>query len=117
MNKNYLYKKPLEFYSVLLFGPLTEIYIARKETHLEEWMEYSNLLIDKFAIHSSTFFHLSSGIIEHKNSSETQRMNGYDLFTVNTTIRSIIETYLAFNHIFVESKTKQEKHFRFLLWK
>src|SRR5690606_29707635 len=37
--------------------------------------------------------------------------------TVNTTIRTLIETYAAFNHIYVEPKTDNEKHFRFLLWK
>lgn len=117
MNYDFLYNNPLEFYSSLLLGPLTHVYTTRKETKLEEWMEYSNLLIDKFAIHSSSFFHLSCGIIEHKKSGETRRMNGYDLFTINTTIRVIIETYIAFNHIFVEPKTDKEKHFRFLLWK
>ncbi|MFS4418310.1 DUF5677 domain-containing protein [Maribacter sp. 2307ULW6-5] len=117
MTKDILYNNPLAFYEVLLLGPLTEIYTARKETELSEWMEYSTLLIDKFAIHSSSFFHLSNGIIEHKKSGEIKKMNGYDLFTVNTTIRVLIETYVAFNHIFVEPKTNSEKHFRFLLWK
>jgi hypothetical protein len=117
INEDILYKNPLAFYEMILLGPLTKIYTARKETELSEWMEYSNLLIDKFAIHSSSFFHLSSGIIERRKSGEIKKMNGYDLFTVNTTIRVLIETYVAFNHIFVEPKTKNEKHFRFLLWK
>ena len=103
-------------YEMLLLGPLTWLYDARKKTQVEEWMSYSNLLIDKFAIHSSTFFHLSKGIIEHRKSGQ-KRVNGYDLFTVNTTIRVIIETYTAFNHIFVEPTSSEEKYFRFLLWK
>lgn len=118
MIESYLYNNSLEFYEVLLLGPLSEVYTARKEnTQTNDWEDYSNLLIDKFAIHSSTFFHISAGIIEHKKSGETKRMNGYDLFTVNTTIRAIIETYSVFNHIFVEPNTSDEKHFRFLLWK
>ncbi|WP_010521240.1 DUF5677 domain-containing protein [Aquimarina agarivorans] len=117
MTKDILYSNPLEFYDILLRGPLLEIYTARKNTTLNHWQQYSNLLIDKFAIHSSSFFHLSSGIIEHKKSGEKQRMNGYDIFTVNTTIRVLIETYIAFNHIFVEPVTEAEKHLRFLLWK
>lgn len=112
-----LYNDPLQFYEMLLLGPLSDIYTARKETQLNEWQSYSNLLIDKFAIHSSTFFHISSGIIEHSKSGEIRKLNGYDLFTVNTTIRVMIETYIAFNHLFVEPKSEEEKHFRFLLWK
>ncbi|SHG02203.1 hypothetical protein SAMN05444274_12012 [Mariniphaga anaerophila] len=111
-----LYSNPLQFYEMLLLGPLGDIYTARKETQLNEWQSYSNLLIDKFAIHSSTFFHISSGIIEHKKSGETRKLNGYDLFTVNTTIRVMIETYIAFNHLFVEPNSEEEKYFRFLLW-
>ncbi len=118
MMESYLYNHSLELYEVLLLGPLSDVYTARKErTQLNGWEEYSNLLIDKFAIHSSTFFHLSAGIIEHKKSGETKKMNGYDLFTVNTTIRAIIETYSVFNHVFVEPTNAEEKHFRFLLWK
>ena len=118
MIESYLNNNSLELYEVLLLGPLSEVYTARKEkTQTIDWENYSNLLIDKFAIHSSTFFHISAGIIEHKKSGETQKINGYDLFTVNTTIRAIIETYSVFNHIFVEPNTSDEKYFRFLLWK
>ncbi len=108
---------PLSRYEALLLGPLGEIYSARKKTKTSEWLSYSNLLIDKFAIHSSSYFHLSKGIIEHRKSGEKVKANGYDLFTVNTTHRAIIETYITFNHIFVEPKSEQEKEFRFLLWK
>jgi hypothetical protein len=80
-------------------------------------MNYSNLLIDKFAIHSSSFFHLSEGIIEHKGSTDKIKIKGYDLFTVNSLFRVMIETYITFNHIFVEPKTDEEKQFRFYLWK
>jgi len=118
MMESYLYNHSLELYEVLLLGPLSDVYTARKEnTHTNEWQSYSNLLIDKFAIHSSTFFHLSAGIIEHNKSGETKKMNSYDLFTVNTTIRAIIETYSVFNHIFVEPGSEDERYFRFLLWK
>ena len=66
MIESYLYNNSLEFYEVLLLGPLSEVYTARKEnTQTNDWEDYSNLLIDKFAIHSSTFFHISAGIIEH----------------------------------------------------
>jgi hypothetical protein len=96
---------------------LTDIYVERKKTSVEGWQQYSNLLIDKFAIHSSTFFHISEGLIEHSSSNDDQKRKGYDLFTANTTFRVIMETYVAFNHIFVEPTTEEEKHFRFLLWK
>lgn len=117
MNKFYLYNDPLIFYEFLLLNPLKEIYMARKKSSIPVWEQYSNLLIDKFAIHSSTFYHLSEGIIEHKKSGEKVKVSGYDLFTVNTVFRAIMETYATFNHIFVEPKTEEEKEFRFLLWK
>ena len=117
INNNILYENPLAIYEALLLKVLGEIYDARKKTEVKEWLEYSNLLIDKFAIHSASFFHLSSGVVERKTSGEVKKAKGYDLFTVNTTIRVLIETYIAFNHIFVEPKRESEQYFRFLLWK
>ena len=115
--EKFFLEEPLELYDYLLRGTLTEVYTEQKKTTKEGWMNYSSLLIDKFAIHSSSFFHLSNGIIEHRKSGEQIRMNGYDLFTVNTTFRAIMETYATFHHIFVEPSNHDEKEFRFLLWK
>ncbi len=106
-----------DLYEAIILGPLTQVYSARIQTELSDWMSHSNLLIDKFAIHSSSFFHLSKGIIERKKSGEEVRMNGYDLFTVNTTLRAIIETYVTFHNLFIEPKNEEENKFRFLLWK
>jgi hypothetical protein len=112
-----LYSDPLNFYEYFLLGPFSNIYSAKKKTNLTDWLNYSNLLIEKFAIHSSSFFHLSQGIIEHKSSTEKVKVTGYDLFTVNSVFRVMIETYITYNHIFVEPKTTEEKQFRFYLWK
>lgn len=106
-----------EFYEYLLLEPFLTIYSAKQQTPINEITEFSNLLIDKFGIHSSTFFHLSNGIIELKKSNEKIKMKGYDLFTVNSTFRTMMESYATFNNIFVESKTREEEKFRFLLWK
>lgn len=106
-----------DFYDYLLRGPLVIVYSAKKKTPITELIEFSNLIIDKFAIHSSSFFHLSKGIIELKKSGETVKMTGYDLFTVNSTFRTMMENYAAFHNIFIESKTIEEQEFRFLLWK
>lgn len=112
-----LYQNPLTFYEYILLGPLTHVYYGKKKTNVSSWMNYSNLLIDKFAIHSSSFFHLSEGIIEHKGSTDKIKIKGYDLFTVNSVFRVMMETYITFNHIFVEPETDDEKQFRFYLWK
>jgi len=112
-----LYQNPLNFYEYILLGPLSQVYVAKKETNLPRWLNYSNLLIDKFAIHSSSFFHLSSGIIERKSSTPDVKVTGYDLFTVNSVFRVMMETYITFNHIFIEPKTEEEKLFRYYLWK
>jgi len=104
-------------YEIILRGPLTIIYSAKKETLTNEIEEFSNLLIEKFAIHSLSFFHLSKGIIEHSKSGEKIKMMGYDLFTVNSTLRTLMECYATFNNIFIEPKCYDELEFRFLLWK
>lgn len=117
MNKNVSVPSALELYDVIVRGPFSEIYQARKLTELNEWMEFSTLLLDKFAIHSMSFYHLSKGIVEHKKSGEQIKMRGYDLFTINTTFRALIETYITFNNVFIEPKTEEETKFRFLLWK
>lgn len=59
---------------------------------------------------------MANGIIEHNLSGEEYRLNAYDPFSVNTVMRSIIETYITFNHIFVEPPSQEEKRMRFLLW-
>lgn len=117
MTENTSNPNPLALYDVIIRGPFSEIYQARKLTEFNEWMEFSTLLLDKFAIHSMSFYHLSKGIIEHRKSGEQIKMYGYDLFTVNTTFRALIETYITFHNIFIESKTEEETKFRFLLWK
>lgn len=38
------------------------------------------------------------------------------MFSVNSLLRGLIETYTTFNHILVYPETEMEKHFRFLLW-
>lgn len=96
---------------------MKNIYTARLETPRPEWMDYSNLLLDKFAIHSLSFYHLSQGIVERKIDDTLKRAKGYDLFSVNALFRVLIETYVAFNWIFVNPPTNEEKEFRFLLWK
>ena len=106
-----------DFYEFLLLDVLSKIYLAKKQSNTSKVGEFSNLLLDKFAIHSASFFHLSNGIIELKKSNEKVRMTGYDLFTVNATFRSIMESYATFNNLFVEPKTANEEEFRFLLWK
>lgn len=110
-------RDPISFYEYLLRGPMLDIYKAKKTSKASEIMSYSDLLIDKFSIHSSTFFHLSQGIIELRTSGEKIKMKGYDLFTINSMLRVIIETYLTFHHIYCEPKTDEERELRFLLWK
>ena len=110
------YKEPIFKYQGLLLHNLTAVYEAKKSKQLDDWTRFSNLLIDKFAIHSATLFHLFFGIIQHEDSNSKFRKVGFDLFTVNSLIRAIMETYVTFNHVFVLPRTEQEAEFRFLLW-
>ncbi|MFC0514698.1 DUF5677 domain-containing protein [Mucilaginibacter angelicae] len=113
----YFMKYPDNFYEQILLGPMTVIYSARKESGYEGWQNYSNLLIDKFAIHSLSFFHLSQGIVERKMDDTVRMGKGYDVFSVNALFRAMMETYMAFHWVFIAPNTLAEKEFRFLLWK
>jgi hypothetical protein len=113
----YVEDYPDDFYEQLLLGPMTSVYSARKTSPCSDWMAFSNLLIDKFASHSLSFFHLSQGIVERRSDDTIKKAKGYDLFTVNALFRVMMETYIAFNWIFVAPRTNEEKEFRFLLWK
>lgn len=111
-----IYKDTITRYERLLLNNLTQIYSARKSVSRIDWTRFSNFLIDKFAIHSFTLFHMLYGFIEHKDSTPHQRKVAFDLFSINSLIRVLIETYTSFNHIFISPKSHEEKHFRFLLW-
>jgi hypothetical protein len=111
---NLMDKYPLETYEYFLLGPMTKIYARRSKK--TDWERHANLLIDKFAIHSSTLFHVMQGMIEHKGSSLNRKKMAYDPFSVNVLIRVIIETYIAFHHIFISTKDKDEIRLRFQLW-
>jgi hypothetical protein len=113
---NDIEKHPVETYQTLLLNHLIKIYTARKKTTRTDWTKYSDLLIDKFAIHSSTLFHLINGLVENKNSEPTIRKVPFDLFSINALIRVLIETYITFNHVFVSSKSNDEMELHFLLW-
>ncbi len=104
-------------YEHLLLDSLSIVYSAIDKSKKTDWEKYAYLLIDKFAIHSSSFYHLSNGIIEHNKSGETVKVNGYDLFTVNSTFRAIMETYATFHNLFIEPKSEEEVFFKVLIWK
>jgi hypothetical protein len=72
---------------------MTAVYSGMKKNIPNEVRKFAHLLIDKYAIQSSSFFFLSKGIIELKKSNEEIKVTGYDLFTCNSTFRAIIETY------------------------
>lgn len=113
----YIQDYPEKFYESLLLGPMKEVYSARLESNRPNWQHYGNFLLDKFAIHSLSFFHLSQGIVERRSDDSLKMAKGYDLFSVNALFRALIETYVAYNWIFVNPVTLEEKEFRFLLWK
>ncbi|MFK2542553.1 hypothetical protein ACIXT0_20380 [Bacteroides fragilis] len=55
--ENIFKEKPLDLYDYILRGPFCDIYTEFKKTHKDDCRNYSSLLIDKFAIHSASFFH------------------------------------------------------------
>lgn len=86
--ENIFKEKPLDLYDYILRGPFCDIYTEFKKTHKDDCRNYSSLLIDKFAIHSASFFHLSKGmrfhldyalthyrILQHSDKPELERLN------------------------------------------
>ncbi len=112
-----LVENPIRKLEELLLFHLFKVYEARKNTVRSGFDRYSDLLIDKFAIHTGTLFHLIHGLIEATGSKEGERIMAIDVFTINSLIRVLMETYVTFHHLFVHSKNQEEKEFKILLWK
>lgn len=109
-------KNPLALYETIMLNHFSLIGSAMKHTPHADWNKFGGFLIDKYAIHSASLFHLMEGLIEHTSSSPQEKKMGYDVFSINTLFRSLIETYATFHLLFVYPQTENEKHFRFLLW-
>jgi hypothetical protein len=112
-----LVENPTRKLEELLLFHLLKVYEARKITSRAGFDKYSDLLIDKFAIHAGTLYHLIHGLIEAKDSTERERKMAVDVFTINSLIRVLMETYVTFHHLFVHSNNQEEIEFKVLLWK
>lgn len=112
-----LVENPTRKLEELLLSHFFKVYQARKTVTRSGLERYSDLFIDKFAIHAGTLYHLIHGLIEAKGSTEKERKMAIDIFTINSLIRVLMETYVTFHHLFVHSKTQEEKEFKILLWK
>ncbi|HMX00844.1 MAG TPA: DUF5677 domain-containing protein [Cyclobacteriaceae bacterium] len=112
-----LVEHPIRKLEELLLLHLIKVYEARKTSKREGLDKYSDLLIDKFAIHAGTLFHLLNGLIEAKGSSENAKKMAIDVFTINSLLRVLMETYVTFHHLFVHPQNPDEKEFKLLLWK
>jgi hypothetical protein len=111
------FSRPMDKFEELQLVHLSRIYDARKRNPSAGSDRYANLLIEKFAIHSATLFHILNGLIEHPHSNSKEKKVSFDLFTVNSLIRVLMETYVSFHHLFVYPKTNEERDFKLLLWK
>lgn len=108
-------ESPMLVLEYLLLNTLSNVY--KQKTPKEDWGRYSDLLIDKYAIHASSLYHLMQGVIEHKNSTKEIRLAGYDLFSINALLRVLMETYCTYHHVFISPKSFEERELKFLLWK
>ena len=105
----------LDVFESLLLYHLTKVYTGRKKTVRTNWTRYSDLLVDKFANHAGTLCHIIKGFIEVEKGENWKKVST-DVFSTYTLLRSLVETYATFNHIFVSPQTDDEKEFRFLIW-
>ena len=117
MKEDFFNNRTSDFYKNMILGPLSIVYSGINKDKLNEIDKFATLLMDKFAIHSTSFFHLSNGLFETKMLDGNYKMFAYDLFSINAIFRSIMETYATFNNLFIEPETFAEKQFRYSLWR
>ncbi len=110
------YKNPMNYLERLLLKNLSLIYLPRKRNEKDDWTLYSNLLIEKYAIHASTLVHVINGFITSSDSTPNNPKTGYDSFTINSLIRVMLESYITFNHIYILSHNEKDAELRYLLW-
>jgi len=113
---NFEEDNPLLLFEYFLQKPLSNVYSVQKKVSKTDWTKHYDLLIDKYANHAGTLFHLMNGFIERKGSTLEEKRLGYDMLSINALLRVLMETYITFNHIFISPNNAEEKKFRFLLW-
>lgn len=109
--------QPLNTYEDILLTHFAIIGQAMQKTERQEHHRYCGYLVDKFACHSSSLYHIMRGFIEHRDSDSNNKKFFYDLFSINALIRGLIETYITFHHLWIYPKSEEEMYLRFLLWK
>ena len=74
---------------------------------------YISTFIRKIVYHSLSLHHLSKGSILNTKQKDVIIIDASTCFIVT---RALIETYITFNHMYIQPKTEEEQFFRFKLW-
>lgn len=88
--------------------------ISGKKTNGQEGIKYAESIAKKTFNHICTSYSISKGLkIDLKDGSHIKFI---DYSSIAVLIRSALESYLTFNHIFIAPKTENEKLYRFHCW-
>lgn len=85
---------------------------------IKYWQKYSESLLLKITFHGFTIHRIYSGIIL-KSSYYPKELNNkviVDHASARTVLRSQLESYLMFIHIYLNPKSEEEKELRYLSW-
>ena len=82
------------------------------------WQKYSETLLFKFCLHGLTLHNICSGLTLQSSYFEKE-LNGakvIDISSVKVVLRSQLETFLMYYHIYVNPKSDDEKQLRYHAW-
>ena len=96
----------------LLLELIDSLHVDKVE--MEEWLIWSEPMIFKFVLHSSSFLQLFHGTSLKVNELV---ITSFDEPTIFIMFRVIIENYLTFFYIFCDNISTEEKKFRMNVWK
>ena len=111
-------------YNIIQLQKLISISYAILETNKgvtftdgQQWKADAELLGQKITCHALTCFYLCDGT-KPEIDGITRPINFIDFMSIDSMVRSALESYLTFFHIFVDTSIKEdERFFRYNLWR
>lgn len=92
--------------------------LREAKTELKYWQQYSETLLQKICFHALTIHQILNGLIL-KSKYYPKELNGkiiVDRASAIVLLRSKLEAYLMYRHIYVNPKTDDERELRYNAW-
>ena len=101
----------------IVFQNLTALHRLFSEKIFDKHINLSQLLIQKIILHSNTLKSLLNPIDLINKRNNGYKISVNDPFSVSSILRSQIETYATYRHLFVNPRGKDDYELRLLFWK